>query len=402
MTTPSAGALAGIRVIDLTRVLGGPYCTQMLGDHGAEVIKLEPPAGDETRGWGPPFRAEDGAASYFVGVNRNKQNIALDLTKPRGREVLLRLLEDADVLVENFKAGTLERWGIGYEVLKERFPRLIHCQVSGFGADGPLGGRVGYDAVIQAMAGLMTVNGDVGSDPLRIGIPLVDLSTGLNAMIGILLALIERGVSGKGQFVQAALFDSAVAMLHPHLANFFMSGKKPVRSGNAHPNVAPYDCFQSKTVAIFLGVGNDGQFAKFARIVGHPEWLEDARFATNGLRGQNRPALRAAIAPVLAELDGQAIADTLLEAGVPCGPVLEIDAVIDHPQTRHRQMVVEHGDYRGFGTPVKLSRTPGAVRSVPQAFGAATRRILQAAGYGEADIDSLVAEKIAFTEPPKR
>jgi len=175
-----------------------------------------------------------------------------------------------------------------------------------------------------------------------------------------------------------------------------------VRSGNAHPNVAPYDCFQSKTVAIFLGVGNDGQFAKFARIVGHPEWLEDARFATNGLRGQNRPALRAAIAPVLAELDGQAIADTLLEAGVPCGPVLEIDAVIDHPQTRHRQMVVEHGDYRGFGTPVKLSRTPGAVRSVPQAFGAATRRILAAAGYDEADIDSLVAEQIAFTEPPKR
>jgi crotonobetainyl-CoA:carnitine CoA-transferase CaiB-like acyl-CoA transferase len=402
MTTPSAGALAGIRVIDLTRVLGGPYCTQMLGDHGAEVIKLEPPAGDETRGWGPPFRAEDGAASYFVGVNRNKQNIALDLTKPRGREVLLRLLEDADVLVENFKAGTLERWGIGYDTLKERFPRLIHCQVSGFGADGPLGGRVGYDAVIQAMAGLMTVNGDVGSDPLRIGIPLVDLSTGLNAMIGILLALIERGVSGKGQFVQAALFDSAVALLHPHLANFFMSGKKPVRSGNAHPNVAPYDCFQSKTVAIFLGVGNDGQFAKFARIVGHPEWLEDARFATNGLRGQNRPALRAAIAPVLAELDGQAIADTLLEAGVPCGPVLEIDAVIDHPQTRHRQMVVEQGDYRGFGTPVKLSRTPGAVRSVPQAFGAATRRILAAAGYDEADIDTLVAEQIAFTEPPKR
>jgi crotonobetainyl-CoA:carnitine CoA-transferase CaiB-like acyl-CoA transferase len=402
MTTPPAGALAGIRVIDLTRVLGGPYCTQMLGDHGAEVIKLEPPGGDETRGWGPPNRDEDGAAAYFVGVNRNKQNIALDLTKPRGREVLLRLLEDADVLVENFKAGTLERWGIGYETLKERFPRLIHCRVSGFGADGPLGGRVGYDAVIQGMAGLMSVNGDVGSDPLRIGIPLVDLSTGLNAMIGILLALIERGRSGQGQFVEAALFDSAIALLHPHLANFLLSGNKPVRSGNAHPNVAPYDCFATRSVAIFLGVGNDGQFAKFCKIIGHPEWLEDARFASNMLRGRNRAALRAVIAPVLAELEGQVIADTLLEAGVPCGPVLEIDAVIDHPHTRHRRMVVEQDGYRGFGTPVKLSRTPGAVRSVPQGFGAATRRVLAEAGYAEAEIEALIAENIAFTEPPKR
>ena len=400
MTTPPAGALAGIRVIDLTRVLGGPYCTQMLGDHGAEVIKLEPPGGDETRSWGPPFRAEDGAASYFIGVNRNKQNIALDLTKPRGRAVLLRLLEDADVLVENFKSGTLERWGLGYDALKERFPRLIHCRVSGFGADGPLGGRVGYDAVIQGMAGLMSVNGDVGGDPLRIGIPLVDLSTGLNAMIGILLALIERGRSGQGQFVEAALFDCAVALLHPHLANFFLSGKNPARSGNAHPNVAPYDCFETKTVSIFLGVGNDGQFAKFARLVGRPEWLADPRFSTNALRGHNRPALRAAIAPVLAALDGNAIADTLLEAGVPCGPVLELDAVVDHPQTRHRQMVVEQDGYRGFGTPVKLSRTPGAVRSVPQAFGAATRRVLAAAGYSDADIEALVADEIAFTEPP--
>ena len=406
MTTPPAGAstgsLAGIRVIDLTRVLGGPYCTQMLGDHGAEVIKLEPPSGDETRGWGPPFREEDGAASYFVGVNRNKQNIALDLTKPKGREVLLQLLDGADVLVENFKAGTLERWGLGYDSLKQRFPKLIHCRVSGFGADGPLGGRVGYDAVIQGMAGLMSVNGDVGGEPLRIGIPLVDLSTGLNAMIGILLALVERGRSGQGQFVEASLFDSAVALLHPHLANFFLSGKNPVRSGNAHPNVAPYDCFATKTVSIFLGVGNDGQFAKFAKTVSHPEWLDDPRFASNSLRGQNRAALRAEIAPVLAALDGQQIADTLLEAGVPCGPVLELDAVVDHPHTRHRQMVVEQDGYRGFGTQVKLSRTPGGVRTVPQAFGAATRRVLEAAGYSAADIDALIEEQVAFDGPAKR
>jgi formyl-CoA transferase len=401
MTTTSAGALAGIRVIDLTRVLGGPYCTQLLGDHGAEVIKVEPPGGDETRGWGPPYR-EDGAASYFVGVNRNKQNIALDLTKPAGREVLWRLLDGADVMVENFKTGTLERWGLGYDDLKARLPRLIHCRVSGFGADGPLGGRVGYDAVIQGMAGLMSVNGEAGGEPLRIGIPLVDMATGLNAAIGILLALIERGKSGLGQFVESALYDSAVALLHPHLANFLMSGKKPVRIGNAHPNVAPYDCFQSRNVAIFLGIGNDGQFAKFCKLVGHPEWLDDPRFANNGLRGQNRAALRELIAGVLSGLDGQEIADRLLESGVPCGPVLEIDAVVDHPHTRHRQMVVEQDGYRGFGTPVKLSRTPGSVRSLPQSFGAATRRVLAAAGYADDEIDALIAEEVALTAMPKR
>jgi crotonobetainyl-CoA:carnitine CoA-transferase CaiB-like acyl-CoA transferase len=402
MTEAAAGALAGLRVIDLTRVLGGPYCTQMLADHGAEVIKLEPPGGDETRSWGPPWRDGDGSAAYYVGVNRNKQNIALDLSQERGRDVLLRLLEDADILVENFKAGTLERWGLGYDQLKERFPRLIHARVSGFGADGPLGGRVGYDAVIQAMAGLMSVNGDVGSEPLRIGIPLVDLATGLNAMIGILLALNERHRSGKGQFVEAALYDCAVALLHPHLANFFLSGVKPQRSGNAHPNVAPYDCFATRTGSIFLGVGNDGQFAKFCRIAGHPEWLEDERFATNAGRGRHREALRGLIAPVLAEQDGSAFADLLLEAGVPCGPVQEIDAVVAHPHTRHREMVVECDGYRGFGTPVKLSRTPASVRSTPQRFGAATRRVLTAAGYSEAEIEELVLAEIAFAASPER
>ncbi|HVJ55891.1 MAG TPA: CoA transferase [Aliidongia sp.] len=389
-------SLAGLRVIDLTRVLGGPYCTQILGDHGAEVIKLEPPQGDETRGWGPPFH-EDGAASYYVGVNRNKENVALDLTKPRGREVLLRLLEDADVLVENFKTGTLEKWGIGYEqVLRDRFPRLIHCRVSGFGATGPLGGRVGYDAVIQGMAGLMSVNGERGGEPLRIGIPLVDLSTGLNAVIGILLALTERNRSGRGQFVEATLFDSAVALLHPHLANFFLSGKNPTRTGNAHPNVSPYDCFPTRTVDIFLGVGNDGQFRKFCDKVGVPSLAEDARFASNKLRGLNRDALRAEIEPILAAFDGAEIADKLLSAGVPCGPVLELSDVTVHPHTLHREMVVEKGDYRGFGTPVKLSRTPGSVRTVPQGFGEATRRVLAAAGYSDADIDALIADQIAF------
>lgn len=201
MSEASSGALAGIKVIDLSRVLGGPYCTQMLGDHGAEIIKVEPPQGDETRTWGPPFQGD--AASYFIGVNRNKRGIVLDLSKPQGREVLFRLLDGADVLVENFKTGTLEKWGMGYEdVLKARFPRLIHCRVSGFGADGPLGGYPGYDAVVQGMAGLMSVNGEPDGAPVRVGVPVVDLATGMNATIAILMAVIERARSGKGQFVE--------------------------------------------------------------------------------------------------------------------------------------------------------------------------------------------------------
>ena len=243
MTKTPSSALSALKVIDLSRVLGGPYCTQILGDHGADVIKVEPPGGDETRGWGPPFKEE--TASYFIGVNRNKRGIVLDLTRAEGRQVLLALLEDADVLVENFKTGTMEKWGLGYvETLKERFPRLVHCRISGFGADGPLGGRPGYDAVVQAMTGLMSINGEAEQTPLRLGAPIVDLGTGLYAVVGILMALAERERSGRGQFVEVALYDAALALLHPHAANFFLSGKAPQRTGNAHPNIAPYDSFQ--------------------------------------------------------------------------------------------------------------------------------------------------------------
>jgi len=212
------GSLADIKVIDASRVLGGPYAGQILGDHGADVIKIEPPAGDETRGWGPPFL--DGAASYFLGLNRNKRGMALDLTQEAGRELLLRLLETADVFIENFKTGTLERWGLGREELERRFPRLVHCRISGFGADGPLGGLPGYDAAIQASAGIMSVNGELGGEPLRVGLPVVDMVTGLNAVIGILMALQERASSGKGQFVEATLYDCGVSLLHPHLPNY--------------------------------------------------------------------------------------------------------------------------------------------------------------------------------------
>jgi len=224
---PAFGALAGLKVIDLSRVLGGPYCGQMLADHGAQVIKVEPPTGDETRAWGPPF-ADDGTAAYYNGLNRNKRDIVIDLSRPEGREIVLKLLADADVLIENFKIGTLERWGIGYEqTLRERFPRLIHCRVSGFGADGPLGGAPGYDAVAQALGGLMSVNGTPDTGPLRVGVPVVDITTGLSAVIGVLLAVIERQRSGRGQFVEATLYDTAVSLLHPQSANWLQSGQTP-------------------------------------------------------------------------------------------------------------------------------------------------------------------------------
>jgi crotonobetainyl-CoA:carnitine CoA-transferase CaiB-like acyl-CoA transferase len=373
------GALHGLRVIDLSRVLGGPYCTQALADHGAEVIKLEPPDGDETRGWGPPFLDE--TAWYYVGVNRNKQGIAVDLSSEAGRAILWQLLEGADVLVENFKPGTLARWGMDYERdLRPRFPRLIHCAVSGFGADGPLGGLPGYDAVIQAMAGLMSVNGEHDGPALRIGLPIVDMVTGLNALAGILLALAEREKSGQGQSVDIALYDCGVSLLHPHLPNYFGNGRTPQRSGNAHPNIAPYDSYATRTTPIFLAVGNDRQFAKLCTHLGVSELADDPRFADNRSRCAHRSELKLALEARLAAHDCEPLARDLMAYGVPCGPVQTVDAVVAHPHTRHRGLLVEMDGYRGTGTPVKLSRTPATYRKRPPALGADTRDVLDALG----------------------
>lgn len=393
----SAGALAGIRVVDLSRVLGGPYCTQILSDHGAGVLKVEPPMGDETRTWGPPF--VEGTASYFLGVNRNKQDIALDLSRPEGREAVLRLLADADVLVENFKTGTMEKWGLGFEdVLRVRFPRLIHCRVSGFGADGPLGGAPGYDAVAQAMGGLMSINGDPASGPTRIGIPIVDMTTGLNAVIGILLALAERQRTGLGQFVEATLFDTAVGLLHPHAANWFVNGQVPVLAGSGHPNVVPYDKFVTRSGEVFLGIGNDGQFRKFCEFCGVPELAADPRYASNGERNRNRVALRASIENLLADRDAAELCEALLKAGVPAGPVNQLPQVLQHPHTLHREMVVEfENGQRGLGIPVKLSLTPGSVHAPAPTLGQHTREVLLALGYSTTQVDDLFERGIALS-----
>lgn len=357
------GALAGCKVIDLSRVLGGPYCTQILADHGADVLKIEPPGGDETRGWGPPFLGE--TASYFIGVNRNKRGMTLDLSQSAGQELLRHLLADADVLVENFKPGTLEKWGLGYDTLSQEFPGLVHCRISGFGADGPLGGLPGYDACAQALCGLMSVNGDADGEPTRIGLPVVDMVSGLNAAIGILLALQERVRSGQGQFIDIALYDAAVSLLHPHAPNYFYSGKIPGRTGNAHPNIAPYETLPTRSGDIFLAVGNNGQFAAMARILDAPRLAEDPRFSSNAQRLLNRAALREELTALFAGHDATEISDRLLRNGVPAGAVQNVEQVLAHPHTRHRGLVLEQGDYRAIGSPIKLSRTPASLRSLP-------------------------------------
>ncbi len=365
-TTPSpTSALHGLKVIDLSRVLGGPYCTQILADHGADVLKIEPPQGDETRGWGPPFDA-DGTASYFLGLNRNKRGTTMDLNDPVQRAALLALLVDADVLVENFKTGSMEKWGLGFDSLHARFPRLVHCRVSGFGADGPMGGLPGYDAAIQALTGIMSVNGEAGGEPLRMGLPVVDVVTGLNAVIGIMFALNERARSGLGQFVEAALFDCGISLLHPHAANYFLHGRNPVRSGNAHPNICPYDTFATGTEPIFLAVGNDKQFASLCKHLGDASIAVDPRFANNGQRNDNRVALKALLESKLSSHEGKALADALVRAGVPCAAIQNIDQALTDPHTVHREMVVSIGKhYQGVGSPIKLSRTPATYRLAP-------------------------------------
>ncbi|MBP6902835.1 MAG: CoA transferase [Burkholderiaceae bacterium] len=389
-TPPQAGgALAGLRVIDLSRVLAGPLCTQMLADHGANVIKIEPPAGDETRGLGPPFNA-DGDAAYFTAVNRGKRGLALDLSRPEGQAVLLRLLEGADVLVENFLPGTLARWGLDYEqVLRPRFPRLIHCAISGFGNDGPLGGLPGYDAILQAMCGLMSVNGDPASGPTRVGMPIVDHLTGYTALVGVLLALVERGRSGLGQRVEATLFDTALSLLLPHAANWMHSDRTPELLGSAHPNIAPYDRFACADGPVFLGILNDRQFARFCQHLGLQALLDDPRFASNAQRLQHRQALREQIEAALAGRQREDLCQGLMREGVPVGPVHSVPQAFEQAHARHRGMRVDQGSYHGLGLPTRLERTPGRPGGRPPRFGEHGEAVLQEAGLDSPQIEAL-------------
>src|ERR1700689_4536329 len=364
----SPGALAGIKVVDLTRVLGGPYCTMILSDHGADVIKVEPPQGDEVRDWGPPFH--EGDASYFIGVNRNKRAMAVDLRKPEGQAIILKMLEDADVLIENFKPGDMERWDLGYhEVLSKQFPRLIHCRISGFGGDGPLGGLPGYDAILQAMTGLMSVNGDASTGPMRLGTAMVDMGTGLYSAIGILMALQERARSARGQYLDMTLYDCGMALLHPQAANYFLNDKRPTGTGNPHPNLVPYDKYPTRTCEIFIASGNNGQFRKLCEMIGRPEMADDPRFANNGERNINRVALTLALAEATAA-----------------------------PHTAHREMVTELDWYKGIGTPIKFSRTKGGTRRPPPRFNEHAIEVLTQHGYTDAEIDALLGAGVLHTK----
>jgi crotonobetainyl-CoA:carnitine CoA-transferase CaiB-like acyl-CoA transferase len=385
--TLSGRALDGLKVVDLTRVLGGPFATQLLADHGANVIKVEPPQGDEVRDWGPPFH--DGDAAYFLGINRNKRSIGLDLAREEGRQVLLTLLKDADILIENFKPGSMEAWGIGYTELSELFPRLIYCKISGFGADEPLGGFPGYDGVVGAMVGHCSVTGSEESGPTRLGLPVVDISTGLYCVNGILLAVVERVASGRGQFLEVTLYDAAMSLMHPHFTNFFMSGQVPMRTGNQHASLVPYGMFPTRTVPVMLGVGNDNAFRKLADTIGRSDLAGDPRFVTNGDRQKNRELLNEIITTQLSEVDGESFALDLLRAGLVCGPVLDTRQALESEHTKARGIVYEDDWYRGIGTPVRLGRTPGGFKSLPPKFSQHAQEILSDHGFDSATIERL-------------
>lgn len=372
------GALAGVRVVDLSRVLAGPLCTQMLADHGADVIKVEPPAGDETRMLGPPF-GPDGQAAYFSALNRGKRSICLDLTRPEDKAVLLALLSEADVLVENFLPGTMKKWGLDYETtLASQFPRLIYCDITGFGADGPLGGLPGYDAVLQAMCGIMSVNGDPQSGPTRVGIPIVDHLTGYAALSAVLMAIIARQRTGCGQRSSVNLFDTATTLLLPHAANYFCSGKEPGLLGSSHPNISPYDKYETKDGFIFLGVVNDGQFKRFCKAINREDLLENPLYQGNVNRLANRSALRQEIETTLKTHTKQALCEQLMRAGVAAGAVNSVSEALGQPHLTERGMLVERDTYRGLGIPVQLSDTPGQPGAAPAKFDEHGSQIRQA------------------------
>jgi len=399
-----AGALSHIKVLDLSRILAGPWAGQMLADFGAEVIKVERPGcGDDTRGWGPPFVKDQGGnptdAAYFHAANRGKHSIAIDMTTPEGQALIKRLAAEVDVVIENYKVGGLKKYGLDYDSLKAVNPALIYCSVTGFGQDGPYAERAGYDFMIQAMGGLMSVTGDADGQPMKVGVALVDVMTGLYACNAIQAALLHRNESGIGQYIDMALLDVQVATLANQAMNYLVGGKPPVRLGNAHPNIVPYEAFPTADGQIILAVGNDTQFARFCALAGAPELADNPAFVTNALRVENRSALT----PLVAELMRSNSSDWWLEnlglQRVPCGPINSLDKVFDDPQVKHRQMQIElplpgGGNVPGVASPVKFSHTPIEYSAAPPALGQHTDQILSALGLSEADIAQLKAGKV--------
>ena len=379
-TDTTQGALHGTKVLDLTRILAGPLCAQTLGDMGAEVIKVEPPgAGDDTRSWGPPFAGDESA--YFLGINRNKRSITLNMAVKPGQEILAKLIKQCDVLVENFKAGTLEKWGFTNDWLRENAPRVIRCSITGYGTDGPKGGLPGYDFILQAESGLMSICGETDGDPMKYGVAIVDITTGLLACNSILAALNARHSTGRGQHVEVSLYESGLFMLANVASNHLVSGKEARRFGNGHPNIVPYTAYPVKDGMIAVAVGNDGQFIKFASVLGHAEWATDPRFTRNQDRVVNREAIDALIIEALKPEDAESLIAKLTDVGVPCGRINSVAQALAAPHTAACEMVrtVTHptaGDIKVLGMPFRFSDTPPSIRRAPPTLGQHTEQVL--------------------------
>ena len=389
--TQAQGPLAGVRVLDLSRVLAGPWATQTLADLGAEVIKIERPGeGDDTRHWGPPFTtATDGSkgdAAYFLCANRGKKSVELDIASPEGAEAVRRLAATCDVVVENFKTGGLKKYGLDYASLATVNPKLVYCSITGFGQDGPDAHRAGYDYMIQAMGGLMSITGQPdgapGAEPMKVGVAVVDLFTGLYASNAILAALWHARATGEGQHVDIALFDVQAAMLANQATNWFVSGTAPTRMGNAHPNLAPYQPFPCSDGMVVIAVGNDGQFRALAKALGVEPMGADPRFATNALRVQHRAELSPTLSALTAGFTMKGLMAALEAAGVPCGPVNTIDQVFEEPQAIHRGLTVEQSrpdlttPIRTVASPIRLSKTPVRYDAPPPKLGQDTEAVL--------------------------
>ncbi|HEX3984374.1 MAG TPA: CaiB/BaiF CoA-transferase family protein [Acidisoma sp.] len=405
-----AGALSHIRVLDLSRVLAGPWASQLLADLGAEVIKIERPGnGDDTRAWGPPFLKDaEGRdtrdAAYFLCANRNKQSVTVDFTKPEGQALVRDLARQSDVVLENFKLGGLQQYGLGYESLAALNPRLVYCSITGFGQDGPYAERAGYDFLIQGMGGLMSVtgrrDGEPGAGPQKVGVALTDVMTGLYAGNAILAALLHREVSGQGQYIDLALLDVQVASLANQTMNYLTTGKSPQRMGNAHPNIVPYQDFPTADGAMILAVGNDGQFAKLAIVAGHPDWALAPEFSTNRARVENRAAFVEAFTAVSVTRTTKDWVSALEAAGVPCGPINTLKEVFEDPQViaRGTKITLPHPtgvDVSLVANPIRMSATPAEYRSAPPTLGQHTKQVLaDRLGLSDEDIERLVAKGV--------
>ena len=372
--------LQDVRVLDLSRVLAGPYCTMMLGDLGAEVIKVERPGlGDDTRQWGPPFAA--GESAYYLCCNRNKQSLTLNLKSDAGRDIAAQLAECCDVLVENFLPGTLDGWGLSYASLSQRNPKLVYCSITGFGQTGPRRDEPGYDIMIQAQAGVMSITGESNGPPMKVGVAISDITSGMFACNAILAALYARERTGKGDRIDIALFDSTIAWLANVGSNYLVSGNVPQRQGTAHPNIVPYQAFEAADTSLIIAVGNDGQFVKFCGVLGRADLADDPRFKTNALRVENRQALIPLVAAEIARRPACEWLQRLEQAGIPCGPVNSIDRVFADPQTTARDMLIEvsHptiGPLKLAGSPLKMASLDHPPRRPPPLLGEHSDQVL--------------------------